>query len=82
MPDQGGSSSGMQFLATAAWFAGMGWAIAISIVLGVIAGNWLDGRTATHPLFLLLGLVIGLALGLYSAGRMLVRYLSETGAPG
>lgn len=82
MTDQHGSGGGMQFLAIAAWFVGMGWAIAISIVLGVIAGNWLDGRTGRHPLFLLLGLVIGLALGLYSAGRMLVRYLGETGAQG
>lgn len=68
---------GYQFLATATWFVGMGWAIAVAIVLGVLIGNWADGRAGTHPLFLLLGLVLGLALGLYSAGRMLMRFLSE-----
>jgi F0F1-type ATP synthase assembly protein I len=78
MTQRDDSGKGMQFLATAAWFTGMGWTIAISTVLGVLAGNWLDGRTGTHPLFLLIGLILGLALGLYSAGRMLVRFLAES----
>ncbi len=78
MNDQDGRSRGMQFLATATWFVGMGWVIVVAIALGVFAGNWLDGRTGKHPLFLLLGLLLGLALGLYSAGRMLMRYLSES----
>jgi F0F1-type ATP synthase assembly protein I len=72
--DRGG---GYQVLGTAAWFTGMGWAIAISVVLGVVVGNWLDGRFGTHPLFLLIGLVLGLALGLYSAARMLMRFLNS-----
>jgi F0F1-type ATP synthase assembly protein I len=78
MTQRDGSGKGMQFLATAAWFTGMGWTIAIAILIGVLAGNWLDGRTGTHPLFLLIGLILGLALGLYSAGRMLVRFLAES----
>lgn len=68
---------GMQLLVTATWFTGMGWTIAIAIVLGVIAGNWLDGRTGAHPLFLLLGLVLGLAVGLFAAGSMLLRFLAD-----
>jgi len=74
----GDRGRGYQFLATATWFAGMGWSIAIAILVGVIAGNWLDGRTGRHPLFLLAGLVLGLALGLYAAGSMLMRFLAET----
>ena len=72
--DAGG---GYRFLATATWFLGMGWVIAIAIVLGVVVGNWLDGQTGRHPLFLLVGILLGLALGLYSAGRMLMRFLAE-----
>lgn len=74
------NSSGrdMRFLATAAWFTGMGWTIAIAIAIGVFAGNWIDGRAGSHPLFLLIGLVLGLALGLVAAGRMLVQFLDET----
>ncbi len=82
MNNPGGRGRGMQFLATAAWFTGMGWVIAIAVVLGTLAGNWLDGRTGKHPLFLLIGLIGGLALGLYSAGRMLVNYLGETAREG
>lgn len=74
---QGRGDRGYQFLSTAAWFTGMGWAIGIAILLGVLVGNWLDGRAGTHPLFLLIGLVLGLALGLASAGRMLLRYLNS-----
>jgi len=77
MADRDGSARGMQFLATAAWFTGMGWAIAVSIALGVFIGYWVDGKTGTHPVFLLLGLGLGLAVGLLSAGRMLMRFLSE-----
>ncbi|HLZ69347.1 MAG TPA: AtpZ/AtpI family protein [Dehalococcoidia bacterium] len=77
MAQGGGGSGGYQILGTAAWFAGMGWTIAIAIILGVLAGNWLDGRAGTHPLFLLIGLCLGLALGLFSAGRMLMRFLSS-----
>src|SRR5437588_11853054 len=69
-PSPGDGGRGMQFLATAAWFTGMGWTIAVAIVLGVLLGNWLDGRAGTHPLFLLIGLVLGLALGLFAAGRL------------
>ncbi len=76
MTQRGDDRGGYQFLGTAAWFAGMGWAIAIALVLGVLAGNWLDGRAGTHPLFLLIGLFLGLALGLFSAGRMLLRFLN------
>ena len=74
---QGQDGGGYRFLSTAAWFTGMGWAIAIAIIIGVLVGNWLDGRTGTHPLFLLIGLVLGLALGLASAGRMLLRFLNS-----
>ena len=68
-------------LVTAAWFTGMGWTIAIAIAIGVFAGNWLDGQTGKHPLFVLLGLVIGLAIGLYSAGRMLIQFLNQPQTP-
>ncbi len=76
MSERGDRGAAVQFAATAMWFAGMGWTIAIAILLGVLAGNWLDGHFHTHPLFLLIGLVLGLGLGLYSAGRMLMRFLS------
>jgi ATP synthase protein I len=71
-----GDKRGAQYLATAMSFTGMGLNIAIAVLLGVLAGRWLDGRLGTHPLFVLIGLLLGLALGLFSAGRMLLRFLS------
>jgi len=82
MAGSSGRSRRAQYLAIAAWFTGMGWVIAVSVVIGVVAGNWLDGRAGSHPLFLLLGLVLGLALGLFSAGSMLSRYLGESSRGG
>ena len=77
MAEGGSDGGGYQILSTAAWFTGMGWVIAIAIVLGVLVGNWLDARAGSHPLFLLIGLVLGLATGLFSAGRMLLRFLAR-----
>jgi F0F1-type ATP synthase assembly protein I len=74
-----GAGGGYRYLATATWFLGMGWTIAIAILLGVLAGNWLDGQTGRHPLFVLAGILLGLAAGLYSAGRMLMRFLAGQG---
>ena len=60
----------------------MGWTIAIAVALGVLLGRWLDGRTGSHPLFVLLGLLLGLALGLYAAGSMLMQFLKQSGGDG
>jgi hypothetical protein len=41
---------------------GMGWAIVLSIVFGLLGGLWLDGRFGTSPLLTVVGLVLGLGL--------------------
>ena len=50
--------------------AGMGFTIAIPIALFAILGHLLDGVTHTAPLFLLLGLLLGLITGIYGAYRL------------
>jgi ATP synthase protein I len=52
---------------------GIGFTIVIPIVLGVILGNYIDGITHTKPLFLLLGLLLGLISGIYGVYRLLSR---------
>lgn len=37
-----------------------------SILIGIFAGRWLDNRWNTEPIFLIIGLFIGLAAGVYS----------------
>jgi ATP synthase protein I len=50
--------------------SGMGFAIAVPIVVFTVAGYYLDGFTHTRPLFLLLGLLLGLVTGIVSAYRL------------
>jgi ATP synthase protein I len=48
----------------------MGFIIAVPIAIGAIAGNYLDGYLHIGPLFLLLGLLLGLIAGIYGAYRL------------
>jgi ATP synthase protein I len=49
-----------RMLATA---SSIGLAVVLSILLGLFAGMWLDKRLKTEPLFLILGLLCGIAAG-------------------
>jgi hypothetical protein len=51
---------------------GLGWAIALSLVLGLLGGLWLDGQLGTSPWLTIGGIALGL-LGAYGSGRELVR---------
>jgi ATP synthase protein I len=53
----------------------MGFTIAIPIVAGAVGGHFLDGLTHTEPLFLLLGLLLGLIAGMYGAYRLLKQFI-------
>ncbi len=50
---------------------GIGWYFAISILLGIAAGLWLDGKADTDPLFTLIGLLVGLVAAFIGGYRML-----------
>lgn len=39
----------------------MGWSIAAWLVLGILAGNWADGRFGTGPWGTLAGAAVGIA---------------------
>lgn len=51
---------------SASEFAGFGLQFAASIVLFVFAGQWLDRRLGTGPLFLIVGLFLGAGGSFYS----------------
>ena len=51
----------------------LGFTIAIPLALGAWVGNYLDGRTNQGSLFLLLGLLLGLIVGIYGAYRLFAR---------
>ncbi|MGQ0538927.1 MAG: AtpZ/AtpI family protein [Gemmatimonadaceae bacterium] len=57
---------------SAAKYAGIGFQLAISIVLFLYAGQWLDRRLGSEPLFLIVGVFLGATAGFYSIYRKLM----------
>ncbi|EJL40343.1 hypothetical protein BAG01nite_25070 [Brevibacillus agri] len=49
--------------------------MAVCVVAGVFLGKYLDGLFATNPLFLMVGLLAGLGIGVYSVYRIIRGYL-------
>ncbi len=58
---------------------GIGWYVALCILGGGLAGQWLDRWLELSPLFTMLGLGAGIALAIIGMYLMLVAVLSETG---
>lgn len=58
-------------------FIGVGWYVALCILLGTLGGIWLDRRLGTMPLFSLLGILGGTALAFYGLYRMLAPGLRQ-----
>ncbi|WP_238933500.1 AtpZ/AtpI family protein [Brevibacillus choshinensis] len=49
--------------------------MAICVIAGVFLGKYLDGLFASNPLFLMVGLLAGLGIGVYSVYRIIRGYL-------
>jgi F0F1-type ATP synthase assembly protein I len=64
---KGPSLSTLQALAVASQF---GITLAVSVVLGIMAGQWLDGRLNTGYIFTLIGVLLGLAGAAASSVRL------------
>ena len=47
-----------------------------SVLVGIFAGRWLDGKAGTEPLFLILGLLLGLGAGVYAMLRLIQQFFS------
>jgi ATP synthase protein I len=54
---------------SAAEFAGLGLQFAIAIVVFLYAGQWVDRRLGTSPLFLIVGVFLGAGGAFYSMYR-------------
>lgn len=61
-----------QMISAAGQFAGYGLTWALSTLLFLMAGWWLDGKAGTAPLFLILGAFVGGGAGFYSLYRHIV----------
>jgi len=47
-----------------------------SILIGIFAGKWIDSYLETEPLFLIIGLLLGLAAGVYAMLKLVHHYFS------
>lgn len=57
---------------------GLGWYVALCLVIGVAGGVWLDRQLQLSPLFLLLGLALGLILAFVGLMRMVQESVEES----
>jgi F0F1-type ATP synthase assembly protein I len=55
-----------QLLAAAGQYTGYGLTWALSTLLFLMGGWWLDGKLGTMPVFLILGAFVGAGAGFYS----------------
>ncbi len=69
----------MNPLFAAASLFGVGFYIAACIIGGILGGRWLDGKLNTSPLWLLLGLLLGLLVAGYGTYRMMRPFLKDAG---
>jgi ATP synthase protein I len=60
-----GPDSGKQLKAFARVGA-LGIELALSVVIGLLAGRWLDGKLSTEPYLTLVGLILGVIAGFRS----------------
>lgn len=70
-PASGGPSLSLSTL------AGLGLANASSLAAGLLLGHYLDVRLDTGPVFVLIGIAAGLALGLVGSFLQIRRFLNS-----
>ncbi|MEW6540372.1 MAG: AtpZ/AtpI family protein [Bacillota bacterium] len=72
MQDKGGFAKGMRAFALGSTIAVQ---FAVSLVLGILGGRYLDELWGTGPWLLLLGLLLGLAAGTMGIYRTVSRFM-------
>lgn len=56
---------------------GIGFYIAGSIILGIVGGRWLDDKYNTSPLWLIVGLILGIVVAIYGTYSMFKPFLEN-----
>ena len=72
----------MNLMVLALRLTGLGWYVAICIVVGVVGGLGLDKLVGTLPLFTLLGTVLGSIVAFWGLYKMIQPVLSGTKSGG
>ena len=71
----------LSWLPVALRLTGLGWYVAICIVLGIIGGVWLGKLTGQVALLVLLGTVLGSVVAFYGVYRMVLRAIYGSNPP-
>jgi ATP synthase protein I len=58
-------------------FSEVGAVLFVTVLVGVLAGYWLDQRLGTVPLFVLVGFGLGCVSGAVGCWRLLSRFLAQ-----
>ncbi len=59
------------FLVTLGIYGAIGFQLAIAVVVGVMAGRWLDVRWGTTPWLTIVGIFLGFGMGIWNLVRLL-----------
>jgi F0F1-type ATP synthase assembly protein I len=60
-----------------ALFSEIGLILLVTTLLGTLAGYWVDKQLGTIPVFVLIGLFIGMTTGARAAYRLITRFLAR-----
>ncbi|NQW17947.1 MAG: AtpZ/AtpI family protein [Chloroflexi bacterium] len=74
---EGSGSNGPSTILLLGRLAGFGWFVAVSIAGGAIAGVWLDKQLDSSPVFVLTGLVLGVAVAAVGLAKLLRAFGTE-----
>jgi len=67
----------MNPLFAAASLFGIGFYVAACIIGGILLGRWLDGKMNSAPLWVIVGLLLGLLVAVYGTYGMLKPFLKD-----
>ena len=68
----------MEGLSLALRYLGIGWYVALCIVIGVLGGRWIDGQAGTGPIFTLASIALGAIAAFYGIYKMVRPMLRES----
>ncbi len=63
-----------------ALFSEIGLVLLVTVLFGVLAGYWVDQQLGTLPIFVLVGLFVGLGAGARVVYRLISRFLADAEA--
>ncbi len=76
---ESGSRKLLRSYAKAGPFINVGFQFAAAIAIGLFGGLWIDEWLSTTPLFLILGILLGIASGFYSIYKATVDQSARNG---